>query len=451
MSTEPASLETDSTTPPDQLSWRLRVGWAAGSVGTATLLNGIGMLLLFYLSTILGIEPVVAGGLIFASKIYDMFTDPVMGWVSDRTQSRLGRRRPYLLLGGIVCTIAMAMLFTNVDLEGTPLLAFVLLALLLYATGYTIFNVPYMAMPAEMTRNPHERSRLMSLRVIGINLGTIAGLALAPALITFFGDGAAAYQKTGWVLAGIVLVATTLAFFGTAGAHQTQRNRHEPPFKEQLRSAAGNRPFCLLITSKFAQLFGLASSGGSSLFLITMVLQRPAADLAEFFVTATIVTIFTMPVWLKISRALGKRNAYFIGVALFVLAKFTWLLATSDESDFFFLGRAVLTGLGTGGIILNAQSMLPDTMEHDFNRTGLRREGLFSALYSFVEKTAFALGPLVFGAILTVMGFESAAGNNQSPEALQGILLGVVWVPVIAATLSAVALIPYKLDLPTRR
>jgi GPH family glycoside/pentoside/hexuronide:cation symporter len=183
------------------------------------------------------------------------------------------------------------------------------------------------------------------------------------------------------------------------------------------------------------------------LFLIKMVLLRPESDLAGFSLAATFATIAAMPLWLKISRTIGKRNTYFLGAALFVLAKLSWLVATTDEPQVIFLARGLLFGFSAGGILLIAQSMLPDTIQHDFDRTGLRREGIFAAVYSFAEKTAFALGPLVFGIILSVMGFEAAAGNTQSAQAQQGIMLGVVWVPIIATTLSALALIPYRLDL----
>lgn len=284
-----------SNSAPIRLGLRLRMGWAVGSLGVGTLFNGVGFMLLFYLTTILGIEPALAGTLIFASKLYDMVTDPLMGWVSDRTRSSYGRRRPYLLAGGILCAAAMTMLFTDSGLADGAQLAYVMAGLLLYATGYTVFNVPYMAMPAEMTLDPFERSRLMSLRVVFIMLGQLCGMALVPALLSAFGSEADAYAKTSWILAAIILVSMSLAFFGTADAHQTQRNLDGPPLREQVQSALGNRPFFLLVCSKFAQLFGLASSAGSSLFLIKMVLMRPESDLAGFSLAATFSTIAAMP------------------------------------------------------------------------------------------------------------------------------------------------------------
>ncbi|MEE8306920.1 MAG: MFS transporter, partial [Gammaproteobacteria bacterium] len=393
-----------STSAPATLGLNLRFGWAIGSLGVGTLFNGVGFMLLFYLTTILGIEPALAGTLIFGSKLYDMVTDPVMGWASDRTRSRYGRRRPYLLAGGVLCAAAMAMLFTDSGLTDGSQLAYVMAGLLLYATGYTVFNVPYMAMPAEMTLNPFERSRLMSLRVIFLMLGQLCGSALVPALLSAFGSGAEAYAKTSWILAIIILVSMSLAFFGTRDAYQTRRDINAPPLREQVKSALGNRPFFLLICSKFAQLFGFASAAGSSLFLIKMVLLRPESDLAGFSLAATFSTIAAMPLWLKVSKTIGKRNTYFLGAALLVLAKLSWLVATTDEPQVIFLGRGLLFGFAAGGVLLIAQSMLPDTIQHDFDRTGLRREGLFAAMYSFAEKTAFALGPLAFGIILSVMG-----------------------------------------------
>ncbi|MGI9233435.1 MAG: MFS transporter, partial [Woeseiaceae bacterium] len=123
-------------------------GWGLGSLGLAVILNTLNVLLIAYLTLVVGIEPALAGSLILLAKLYDVVTDLPMGWLTDRTRSRWGARRPYLFVAGLLTPIALILLFSPPS--GDPV-TYVVAALLLYATGYTLFNVPYLSMPAEMS------------------------------------------------------------------------------------------------------------------------------------------------------------------------------------------------------------------------------------------------------------------------------------------------------------
>ncbi|MBT4741187.1 MAG: hypothetical protein HOO09_12445, partial [Rhodospirillaceae bacterium] len=169
-------------------------GWAAGTVGSSTLLGAMSLLVLFYLTEYLGIPPAVAGTLIFISRLWDIGATLLIGQWSDRTQSRWGRRVPFLVIGAPLAALAYAMLFAAPEsLSGLSLEAYVLVALLLYATGYTIFVVPYLTIPAEITTHTHQRTTMMSYRVAFM---TVAGLNIAvlgPILIGAFGGGRTGY------------------------------------------------------------------------------------------------------------------------------------------------------------------------------------------------------------------------------------------------------------------
>ncbi|MBT8445598.1 MAG: glycoside-pentoside-hexuronide (GPH):cation symporter [Gammaproteobacteria bacterium] len=428
------------------ISLGLRIGWGIGSLGSATLLNAISLLVLFYLVTILGMEPALAGLLVFLGKIYDMITDPLMGIVSDRTRSRFGRRRPWLLAGGLISALSMVMLFTPTSLDGGALIGYVVAALLLYATGYTMFNVPYLAMPAEMTTDPFERSRLMSFRVVFASVGILIGAAAAPVLIDWLGGGATGFARMSWIVGAIILFATVTCFATTGNARSTEQTETRESIREQLRTAAQNRPFMVLILSKLMQLIGVASTMSALLFLVTVILRRPESSLGIFGIASTLGTMAAMPVWLAASRRFGKRNTYALAITLYLPTVLSWLLSTPEESMTWFVLRGVVMGVATGGILLMAQSMLPDSIEQDFRLTGLRREGAFSAVYSFVEKTAFAFGPLVVGSLLSLMGFDREAGAEQTPGALLAIQLAAAVIPAIMGGVSALVLIGYRLD-----
>jgi GPH family glycoside/pentoside/hexuronide:cation symporter len=429
-----------------KISLGLRIGWGIGSLGSATLLNAVSLLILFYLVTILGMEPALAGLLVFVGKLYDMVTDPLMGIVSDRTRSRFGRRRPWLLVGGVISALSMVMLFTATDLQGSALIGYVIAGLLLYATGYTMFNVPYLAMPAEMTTDPFERSRLMSFRVVFASAGILIGAAAAPVLIDWLGGGATGFARMAWAVGAIILLATVVCFATTGSARATEQTRTRESVREQLRTAVQNRPFMILILSKLIQLIGVASTMSALLFLVTVILKRPESSLGIFGISSTLGTIAAMPAWLAASRRFGKRNTYALAIALYLPAVLSWLLSTPDEAMTWFVLRGVITGVATGGILLMAQSMLPDSIEHDYQLTGLRREGAFSAVYSFVEKTAFAFGPLVVGSLLSAMGFDREAGAEQTDSAMLAIQLAAAVIPATMGGLSALVLTGYRLD-----
>ena len=173
-----------------QVPTRVAVSWGLGSLGTAAMLNGVSAILLFYLVTFVKIEPFVAGALLFGSKMLDVLTDPPMGMISDRTRSRFGRRRPWMLGASFFCGLSFAMLFNVPEASVGSTIGFVSVALALYALSYTAFQVPYMAMPAEMTDDYHQRTKIMSWRVVFMTFGNLVGLGGVPALRNSWGPTA---------------------------------------------------------------------------------------------------------------------------------------------------------------------------------------------------------------------------------------------------------------------
>lgn len=429
-----------------QLTWGLRIGWGIGSLGSASLINSITFLALFYLTQVLGLSPVVAGTLLFITKCYDIVTDPLMGVISDRTETRWGRRRPFLILAALISSGSVVMLFNVPDGQASGIAIYVTVALLLYATGYTIFNIPYLAMPAEMTDDYHERSRLMSARVVFASLGILVGGALAPALVTWFGDGRDGFAAMSWVLAAIIGISMVACFFGTGTAVHTQRVAKALPLREQWSLAIGNRPFVVLILSKLLHITGVAVSISSLLFLVTLVLQRDAASALPFGLASTAGTLLSMPAWLGLSHRFGKRNTYIAGVAIYVPILLSWLLTGPNEAFAWFLIRGFGIGIVTGGLTLTAQAMLPDTIQYDTERSGLRREGTFTSIYSFMEKSAFAIGPLLLGLLLENSGFSPASPDTASPDTARAVLIAAAIIPAVASTASAAILRFYDLD-----
>ncbi len=462
--------------PAARLPLSLCLAFGLGTNGTATLLGVTGIYLLFFMTTMLGIEPGLAGALIFASKIYDLVTDPLMGYLSDRTRSRLGRRRPYLLLGAVLSALSAWLLF-DVPSFSSPTATVVWYGsvLLLFATGYTIFSVPYLSMPAEMTSDYHDRTRLMSFRTLFSSVGLLIGTALAPIIVASAGGTvssptilrppgavecvlppgragqvagtAEGYALMGVVIAGIVFVSMALCFFGTRRARCTRPVRTATDFGQQLQLTLRNRPFMLLVGTKTLQLTGVTAFSAGLAFFAQYVVQLTGAQLGMFFGLFSLGTILSLPAWVWHARRVGKKPAYVLAVILFVAVDLA-LLAVGAGDLGLLLTLGFCIGLAAGGLILLGVSMLPDTIDYDHHLTGQRREGIYAGVWSTIEKGSAAVATLFAGLILSSAGYlETRAGEIacQPHSALVAIQINVAIVPAAVMLLSLLFLARYDL------
>ncbi len=233
-----------------------------------------------------------------------------------------------------------------------------------------------------------------------------------------------------------------------ASARFAEGSSQRPGFAEQARLVIANQPFRVFIAAKFLQLVGLSSSSVALPFLMSTGLGRGGYGLATFGLASTAGTMLSMPGWVALAKRFGKRNVYIASILVFAPVTASWMLATPQESTLLFVARALLQGTTAGGIMLLGTSLLPDCAEYDFRSTGLRREGLYSGFYSFAEKTAFAIGPLLAGWILSSGGFIRSTGGAapvQPQSAIDAVFVVAALVPALAPVLSIPFLLRYRL------
>jgi GPH family glycoside/pentoside/hexuronide:cation symporter len=433
----------------NSMPFRLRMGWGLGSLSMSAMFNAVSLLLLTFLIEFVGVPAVTAGALILVSKIYDAVTDPLMGVLSDRTKSRWGRRRPYLMLGGLLAGLSFVMIFTVPTFENqNTTLLYIFVALLLNATAYTVFNVPYLAMPAEMTDSYHERTSLMSFRVSAIAGGQLLSSVIGPVIIAEYGGGLFGHSVMS-VAVGIAIIAIcTICFWTTHDAKFTVRNtQHSYTFSDQVKLVFENKPFFTLLMVKFTQLFGFSIFIAALPLLFTRTLGVSYAYLGTYYLFQAGATIASQPAWVFLSRKYGKTRCYYVTSIIFAAATISWVFGEAVDPNWHINLRAVFTGLGAGGLLLIGQSLLPDTIEHDFQRTGLRREGVFAGVYTTVEKMSFAFGPALLGILLGTMGWVEAQGGvqvEQSSQALMAIDIAMI-IPTVTLAFSCYCLSRYSL------
>jgi len=432
-----------------KLSVALKLAWGVGSVGTVSVLTITALLLLFFMTTVLGIEPALAGGLLFGAKLFDAFAAPIMGGISDNWKGRWGRRAPFLMAGSAVCALGVILVFNPpAALAGTPLSGWLLMSLVTIALGYTLFNVPYLAMPAEMTDDYHERSNIMSYRAAFLVGGSFVGSAVAGLLLGAFGSGRFAYEAVSVILGVFVFITMLTAVTGTKRARFTTFVKPTISAKNQLKLVMVNRPFLILGTIKAVQFLQLSAGTAATLFFFVTVLDKTPAALFPFGTAAMAGSLLSLRLWLPIVHRLGKKPALRVGLVYTIVVILSWLLASPQEPMPLFVLRGFLLGSASAGIVLCSQSMITDAIAYDRQISGLNREGLFSSAFSFLEKTMYASGPLIIGAALTIFGFipDIPKGQPQPDSAIFAITLGQVYIPVACLILIYVLLSFYKLD-----
>jgi GPH family glycoside/pentoside/hexuronide:cation symporter len=446
----------------DKLPLSIKFGWASGAFGVSILSNGVSALMLFYLTTIVGMAGWVAGVVLMISKLYDVVSDPLAGWLSDRHKSPSGRRRPFLLWGAAINTLAMVLIYTVPFHGNKPLVwAYVLAVNLIYTTGYSIFNVPLLAMATEMTEGYHERSILQGWRVMASSVGTAVATVGASAVLGELGrrtgpggrvvNSSADYALLSVILAVFTAVGMVIAWRWTRTARFTEQTRTTASWTDQLATFFGNRAALIIIGVKTVQLIGIASTASATFFLLVDVLKRSPGSLSVFGLPLLAASLVATPILARLSKVIGKRGGYMIGATATAAGALSWVWATPGEPLFYLTLRGMMTGVAFSGNVMFAMSMLNDAMEMDAHRTGLRREGMYSALYSFVEKFGNAVGPAVVGAALSLAGFDKTASVTvaNASAVRQAALLGVAYIPTGCAVIALILLSFYRLDQKT--
>lgn len=431
----------------ERLSRRVLLGYGVGSLGTGIYSSTPGVLLLFFMTDTLGIPASLAALGVSLPKLWDMFADPIVGGLSDRTRSRYGRRRPWLLGGSLLMLVSYIFLFTVPRFESTfASFLYVTGMFALSATAYAIFAVPYTAMAAEMSDSSAERVRVMAYRMTLVLLGILAGSALAPMLVGALGGGRSGYAGMSIVVGSLAAGAMLLSFISTRGVRLHEQMANHLAWREQVRLVIRNRQFLCLLSVYLVQLLALGTMTAAAPYFAVHVLGQDEGLIGKMFLVLIGVGVFSMSFWSAMARRFGKKRAY-VGASLLYGAASLCLLTVQPGRDLL----SLYVSLGFMGLAFGAQQMLPfamltDVINNDANVTGMRREGLLSGLWVASEKAGLALGPLVAGLTLDATGFVESAGATvvQSAGAQFGIRMAYAVIPAVVMVLSLALLRRYR-------
>lgn len=444
-------MTTPSTSPKqqNQVPTGIKLSWGSGALGVAILMNSVSFLALFYMVSILGLEPFVGGAILFATKVIDIISDPIVGRWSDSLKIEGSRRRPFMLAGAFLSAAALVMIFSTPIFENQYLTsAYIFVALSIYTVAYTLFNIPYMSMPAEMTEVYHERSAIHAYRMVFVSLGAmLAGVAAPVAAEQLGREEWSTYVILSVCGAGFILTTMLIAWRGTAKARYTNASSTPTNLVSELRHVARNKIFLRLLGIKLAQLIAAASINASLLFFVIHIMARDMNTLAMHGGAIVVTSIIASPLLVKLSQKIGKRQTYIVGATFFLFSVASWITAGPDDPVWAVPMRGIFMGVGGSAGVIMAMSMLTDIVNLDARTHGERREGIFTSLYSFVEKFSFALGPLIVGAAMSLAGFDESLPPEQlsTPAIRHALLLGVAYVPIAMSLIAIFLLRGYSL------
>lgn len=418
-----------------------------GSLATGAFGTVPGLLLLPYLTDNLGVTAGLAGVLVLLPKAWDVILNPVAGRISDRTRSRWGPRRPYLLIAGLAMAVLFAGMFAAPVSDLTIAAVLCAVAFLLTASAFAFFQVPYVAMPAEITDDYTERTRLMTWRVAILAVAILVSGAIAPLIVSGTGGGITGYRWMGVFVACLIAVGAVAAFVGTRGTVSGRVSESEPSLRASLRVARRNHPFMVLLTVFVVQTIGIATMLAGVKYVADHVLRRPDDGPTVLFACFVGPALLVMPLWNRIGKAMGKRKALVLSSSVMAssaaaLVAAWWLPAAPVYAI------VALMGVGYAGQQVFALAMLPDCIAYDDLRTGRRQAGVFTGLWTAGETFGLALGPGVFALALTLGGYVSSAAHTvgQPDSARWAILLGFTVVPALLIGPVTALLGRYRLD-----
>ncbi|WP_377645242.1 MFS transporter [Oryzobacter terrae] len=433
-----------ATTPTTRLSPAARRGYGLGSVATGSFGTVPGLLLLPYLTDRLGVAAGLAGLVVFLPKAWDVLLNPVAGGISDRSTHPGGRRRPFLLRAGTALAVCFALLFAGPTSPTALAATWVVVLFLACATAYAFFQVPYVAMPAEMTDDYDERTRLMTWRVAILALAILVSGGLSPVIRDALGPEWG-YRAVGVFVGLLILGGAVGAWRGTRDTPLSVGATAGGSLRVQLRVVAASPPFRTLLTVFVLQALATGAMLAGVDYVARVLLGGGAAS-TVLFVCFVAPALLVTPLWQRLGEARGKRTGFVLGSVLLAVGALSTLLAVRAGLAATAVSVA-LVGVGYAACQMFPLAMLPDVAAADTAATGEARAGAYTGVWTAGETAGLALGPLLYAGILAVGGYVSSTDSAavQPESARTAILIGFTVVPAVLVAVSLVVLRRYHL------
>jgi GPH family glycoside/pentoside/hexuronide:cation symporter len=429
-----------------KLSVKEKIGYSLGDTASHFVWDMVGFWLLFFYTDVYGISAVAAGTIMLIARFWDMAIDPVIGVVSDRTNTRWGKFRPYILFGAIPYAVLAILTFTTPNLGEAGKIVYAGATYVLLMTAYASINLPYSALGAVMTDDTYERAGLNTYRFIAGFSGQFVVTGLALTLAEFFGGGdkARGFQYTVFLFAGLSLIFFFITF-------RTTRERVHPPkeqvnsLKEDIGNLFKNKAWVVLALVGIISFIMFAMQNAAIAYYFKYYLGREN-NVQLFNVIGTIALIVALPMSKPLAKRFGNKNV-FIGSSLisglfFILI---YLPGTTNLTTIYIFN--IIAKMAYAPAVPLLWTMIADSADYGEWTTGRRATGLYFSAAVFAQKAGWGIGAAIAGWILAACSFIPNVVQNDT--AITGIKLLVSVIPGILYMSCALFMIFYKIDAKT--
>jgi glycoside/pentoside/hexuronide:cation symporter, GPH family len=448
------SPHSDSSST-QKLSLATKLAFGVGDFGPALVANLLIFSLLDFLVKVAGLDARLAGSVLLFGNVWDAINDPIVGVLSDRTRNRWGRRLPWIVFGAIPFGLTFFLQWLVPTRDQTWLFIYYLAIALLSNTFYTIVNLPYTALTAELTQDYHERTSLNSFRFTFSLTGGVAALALGLGISKLVSDSGQQFLLIGLIGGVVSVIPLLLCAWGLRKrvvaierSHSLTAQEESVPILDQFKIAFRNRPFLFVIGIYLCAWLAFQNTAAILPFFVVDTLKL---DRSLFFVSAIAVQVAALaalPMWTWVSRKAGKQIAYSMGIGVWLIGQLGLYLIPPQQPSWI-APLAILVGLGVSTAYLIPWSMLPDVVDLDELNTGRRREGVFYGFMTLAQKVCRGFGLFIIGIALKYSGFIESTAQDPLPKqpdvALDAIRNVTAIFPVVMLVISLVLVYFYPI------
>lgn len=437
-----------------ELSLRTKIGYGICDVGGNIFFTVMSFWLLNYLTDTVGLAAGLAGTALMIGRIWDAVIDPFIGTLSDKTRTRWGRRKPYMLIGSILLMAAMVVMFKNPRLPGqTALFWWATLAYCALCTAYSLVNIPYSALTPELTSSYNERTSLnafrMSFAIIGTLIAAGAGLLIVDAFATkkLVGglsliDKSSGFTAMGIIFGAIMLGTALVTVFTVKEPSFTPKPSRMGLVKSYL-SAFRNKPFVLILLTWTFNVTGVTILSSTMIYYFKYIYHSENMTTLALLILLVSSMIF-IPVWNALSRRIGKKAGFIAGMSLLVVTIALIFFFGHTAGVTFFLVMMAVGGIGFSTGYIFPWAIVPDAIDYDTALTGEKREGIFYGIWTFSSQLGQAFAALVLGWVLNFAGY--VPGALQGKNALLAIRLLLGPIAIVFYIVAIAVLFRYPID-----
>ncbi|MBI4732204.1 MAG: MFS transporter [Chloroflexi bacterium] len=426
-----------------KISRKTKIGFGAGEFSSSIFFTITSFWLMNFLTDEVGLSAALAGTALLVGKIWDALIDPFIGHFSDHTRSRWGRRRPYILFFAVPFGIAFVLMFRNPGIEAqTGKFIWTMLTYIFFCTVYSFTNIPYNALLPEISPDYNERTNISGYKQAFAVIGTLLGAGAAMPIMALFASRTAGFIGMSAIFGFLAALSLLFTFFSVREPQVRERPKGEN-ILGSLKDVFSNKPYLLLLASWFTNSAAVAVMQAMLVYYYKYIFQNEGA-VTLAMIALLVVTIATIPFWVWFSKKVGKRNAYIIGMTLTLLAVGLFAFTADRLGQNGALLYMVLAGFGFSSHYVLPWSLAPDTIEYGYFRTGVRREGIYYSVWTFVIALGGAFAGFLVGQCLDLFGYVPNA--IQSASSILGIRLLIGPLPALLILLGNLALAFYPLN-----